>query len=794
MARKFSESSLEIYVLGRFRAAIDGVPVPGHRWLRRKAKVLVQLLALEPRHQIHREQIIELFWPDYSPEAAANNLYKTIYFVRRALEPGLSSHAASNFLTAKENKVVLHASGQLWIDADEFERRALAAMRQGGLEDCKSALRLYGGELLAEESYEQWFAARREHLRILHRKLVVKLAQLSERTGQHEQSIERLNGLIETDPTDEHAHRQLMRLYALTGSKFQALAQYKQCCAALRCELDADPEFETSELARQIIKGIIKPAPLKTIQPSSPVFQKLTFRHGTIRSAKMSDDCKLIVYSAAWEDHPFELYAIDCESRGTEALGIKEAGVLAIGPSKDLAISLRRRSVEQFVTSGTLAHYVIAGRDIQELAEGVQWADWSREKKLLVVRDGENFNRLEFPIGSVLYETTGWISHPRISPRGDSIAFINHPIHEDDGGSIAVVGLEGRIMTLSEGWLSAQGLAWYGEEIWFTATKAGNARALHAVTLSGHTRLINRAAGCLTLHDISSDGRLLMSHDNSWTEMQGRAPNEETERNLSWFDWSIAGDLSDDGKTLLFTEAGEASGSQYGVYLRGTNGSPAVRLGNGFALALSRHQEWALALTQTTESQLMLLPVGSLNKSKVLSCGATHCQPWAAVLPDDKRILFVGNEQGRGSRLYLQRIDGGSPRPITPEGVRIFSSHAIAPNGKLIAGTGPDRLAYLYDLKTDEPAPVPGVIPGEVPIQWNSDGSSIFVFCRGQVPAKIYEINIANAERTYRKQLLPTDGTGVHEIVRVLVTPTLSSYVFTYMRDFSELYLVEGLK
>jgi Tol biopolymer transport system component len=287
---------------------------------------------------------------------------------------------------------------------------------------------------------------------------------------------------------------------------------------------------------------------------------------------------------------------------------------------------------------------------------------------------------------------------------------------------------------------------------------------------------------------------MLMSHDNSRTEIQGRAPGEQTERNLSWFDWSIAGDLSPGGKTLLFTEAGEASGSQYSVYVRGTNGSPAIRLGNGFALALSHHQEWALALTQTNESQLILLPVRAVSKSRVLNCGDTHCQPWAAILPGDKQILFVGNEQGRDSRLYMQRIDGGSPKPITPEGVRIFSSRAIAPNGKLIAGTGADRMTYIYNLKSDEPLQVPGVIRGEVPIQWTSDGSSIFVFCRGEVPAKIYQINIANSERTCLKELLPIDGTGVHEIVRVLVTPNLSSHVLTYTRDFSELYLVEGLK
>jgi WD40 repeat protein len=296
------------------------------------------------------------------------------------------------------------------------------------------------------------------------------------------------------------------------------------------------------------------------------------------------------------------------------------------------------------------------------------------------------------------------------------------------------------------------------------------------------------------LHDISSDGRLLMSHDNSRTEIQGLPPQERAERNLSWYDWSIAGDLSDDGRTLLFTEAGEASGSQYSVYMRETGRSSASRIGDGFALALSRDGKWALALVQIADSRLMLLPINDTDKPTVLRCDDINCQPWGSLLPDGQ-ILFVGNQQGRGSRLYLQqRIGAGVPRPITPEGVRIFSSRAIAPDGKLIAATAADRMIYIYDLERNEPSAVPGVIPGEVPIQWKSDGSSIYVFCRGEVPAKIFEINIATGERTFCKQLVPTDPTGVHEIVRVLVTPDLSSHVFSYTRDFSELYLVEGLK
>src|SRR4030095_11567507 len=138
-------------------------------------------------------------------------------------------------------------------------------------------------------------------------------------------------------------------------------------------------------------------------------------------------------------------------------------------------------------------------------------------------------------------------------------------------------------------------------------------------------------------------------------------------------------------------------------------------------------------------------------------------------------------------------IEGGSTRPITAEGVRIYSSRSISPNGKLVAGIDTNRSGYLYDIEGEDPIPIPALIPGEVPIRWTNDARSLYVFCRGELPAKIYQLNIATGERSVSKELLPTDSTGVHEIFRVLVTPTLASHVYTYSRELSELYLVQGL-
>ena len=180
-----------------------------------------------------------------------------------------------------------------------------------------------------------------------------------------------------------------------------------------------------------------------------------------------------------------------------------------------------------------------------------------------MVRDTGGRNRLEYPIGKVLYETDGWISHPRVSPRGDHVAFLDHPIPEDDSGTVAVVDLAGSRTTLSERWFSEQGLAWSpdAQEILFTATNAGVDRALYATTLSGRQRLVSAMPGSLTLLDTSRDGRLLLTRSSWRREVIGISGAEAKEQDLSWLGYSYPADISADGKTLAFDEEADGGAS-----------------------------------------------------------------------------------------------------------------------------------------------------------------------------------------------------------------------------------------
>ncbi|MFL6208704.1 MAG: BTAD domain-containing putative transcriptional regulator [Pyrinomonadaceae bacterium] len=250
-----------MYLLGPFRIIVDGMPVEAQAWARRKPKLLIKLLALQPNYQLHREQLMELLWPEQEPESASNSLHKAIHLARRTLEPKLRSAADSHFLLTQDQQIILRAPVKLWVDVKAFEQAASAAIRGLEVEAYETSLALYGGDLLLEDTYADWTAARREQLRSTRQELLSRLARLYQTQGDYRQSSERFKMLVALDPAHETAHRELMHLYAATGRRTQALRQYKECCAALRKELDTGPERATVELHAQIIAGRIPPLP-----------------------------------------------------------------------------------------------------------------------------------------------------------------------------------------------------------------------------------------------------------------------------------------------------------------------------------------------------------------------------------------------------------------------------------------------------------------------------------------------------------------------------------------------------
>ncbi|HET8922196.1 MAG TPA: protein kinase [Candidatus Acidoferrum sp.] len=542
-----------------------------------------------------------------------------------------------------------------------------------------------------------------------------------------------------------------------------------------------------------------------TASPS--VYTPITFQRGSIRSARFTPDGQTILYSATWQGNPIEVYTARPGSAESRSLGLDRTELMAVSSPGDsspgeMALLLNSHVVSTWVTAGTLARAPIAGGAPRAVLENVQWADWGPDgNSLAVVRDVGGRNRLEYPIGKVVYEAGGgWISHPRVSPKGDFVAFLDHPLQGDDNGSIAVVDLSGRRKKLTQNWYSVQGLAWSpdGEEVWFTAADAVD-RYLSAVSLSGKKRQVARIPGTLILFDISHDGRILLSRANRRREIVGLSEKGPKERDLSWLDYSYPADLSADGKSVLFDEEGlggiqgfgSGQGLTYAVYLRRTDGSPAARLGKGGATALTVDQKWAIIHTPDSPAQLHLLPTGP-GEAQVLTNDSINHQ-WVRCFADGKRFLFSGDEPGHGVRLYVQDFSDGKPQAVTPEGVN-GTNFAISPDGQQVAAIGPDDKGYLYPVAGGPPRPIAGLQPGEHPISWGQDADTLYVYRPGEVPAKIFRLELATGKRVLWKQFMPADPAGVATLGPILITPDGRSYVYGFQRTLADLYLVEGLK
>ncbi|MGB7820581.1 MAG: protein kinase [Candidatus Sulfotelmatobacter sp.] len=529
------------------------------------------------------------------------------------------------------------------------------------------------------------------------------------------------------------------------------------------------------------------------VQASLPVYHPLTFRRGMVHAARFAPDGKTIIYSAAWEGKSLQLFTTRPESPESHELEPAGADVLAVSASGEMALSLRSHPVAQFLYSGTLARVPLVGGAPREVMDNVEWADWAPDgSTLAIVRQEQGRHRLEFPPGQLLYEADGWIGHLRISPKADTIAFIDHPQLGDDGGAVAIVDLAKKKTTLSTGWDSIQGIAWSpgGDEIWFTATRTGGDRSLCAVNRSGTVRLLARVPGELTLLDVDRDGNVLLTRGNDRAGMIGLAPGEAKERDLSWLDWSSPGDLSADGRTVLFAETGEGGGPKYAVYLRKMDGSPAIRLSEGIGMALSPDGKWALVRPNITPSPLVQLPTGVGEAKPLTHDSINHL--WGRWLPDGKQLVFSGNETGHGFRLYVESPEEGKPRPISPEGVN--PAVVISPKGDFAASVGPDHKIYLYPIAGGEPVPVSGAEPDEAPTGWSADSRSLYVFRFGEIPARLFEIELSTGKRKLWKELVPADAAGIDTIRGITITPDARAYVYGYIRTLSDLYVVEGLK
>jgi serine/threonine protein kinase len=528
---------------------------------------------------------------------------------------------------------------------------------------------------------------------------------------------------------------------------------------------------------------------------SSPAYRRLTFEPGTVYSARFAPGGKSIVYSAAWNDRPQQLFTTVGDSLLTQPLNFSDANLLAISQNNELAIVLQgTHNGELETVGGMLARAPLAGGSPKELLADVRWADWDTQGNLAVVNYVDGHSRLEYPIGKVLYQSGGWISNIRFSPQGDSIAFMDHPALWDNRGTVCVVDRAGHVQALTPEYESEQGVAWHpnGKEIWFTAIEKGNNLNLKAVTLSGKIRTVLDLPMGIALHDIAPDGSVLVSLDSKRLAMAFSPLGSKADVELSWHDWNVAKDISRDGKFVLFEDASEAAGPGYAVALRNLDGTLPVRLGDGSAGGLSPDGKWAISVSTGQPQQMTLLPIGAGQPRSVDVSGLEHIHNgWARFLEDGRRIIANGNEPAHATRCYVLEIEGGKPKAVTPEGTVCGPS---SPDNRFVVGVGPNSGVAIYPIEGGSPRLIPGLEAGFLPVQWSSDGSVLYGYHMGELPSKIYKARIDTGKQTIVQELRPSVPAGVVMVAPVVSNREGTRFVYSYNQTLSVLYLISGLR
>jgi hypothetical protein len=530
-----------------------------------------------------------------------------------------------------------------------------------------------------------------------------------------------------------------------------------------------------------------------------PSYHQLTFERGLVYAARFAPDGRSIYYSANWNGQPVQLYSTVPDSPESRPLNVINSTLFAVSTS-EMAISVGCRDRYIGNCQGTLAMVPVSGGSPREIADDTLSADWTADdSEMAVIRQVAAKYRVEFPRGRTIYESTHPLGYLRISPNAKAVAFAEFGTVDGDAGRVVAVDRVGKELIRSEIFISIEGLAWppSGEEVWVgAASQAGWADAIHALSLSGKQRIVLRLPGMLRLHDVARDGRILLSRESWRSGLQFRGPGDAKERDLAWLDYADLRDISSDGEQIVFDDWGSAAGASDLAYLRKTDGSPAVKLGAWSSLVLSPDGSRIVASEATTATggqHLVLLPtgVGETQKLNDIGLQQVSSMTW---MPDGKAVCFAGDD-GRGWRMYLQDL-AGAPRAVTPA-ISVkpshFESHLVSPDGKFVFARDVSGKGGLYPFAGGEFRSPPGWLPEDIWITWSADGRSAYLYHDEKTSAPVYRLDVASGRRQLVATLAPGDPAGVTSVYNVRMTPDGKSSAYSFARELSDLFLVEGV-
>ena len=530
----------------------------------------------------------------------------------------------------------------------------------------------------------------------------------------------------------------------------------------------------------------------RNVSSSAASYEQLTFEPGYAGPARFTRDGNMVMYSAAWNGGAKQLYSQRSNSNQATPLNV-DADVLGIADNGDMAVILKRRFLASWLQRGTLARMPLEGGAPRPILEDVYEADITRDgKEFAVVRRERGKQRLEFPIGKVLFETSGWIADVRISPDGMHVGFIDHPAVPDDRGAISVADREGHVQRLTPYFATGRSMCWEpaGKELWYTASFGGEEDAgMYAVNMAGKTRNVLRSPTELVIQDISASGKVLLESVRYQIEMGVKHSGESRVRDLE--NSVDLGSLSADGKWIVYNLF---EGADYESYVKKSDGGAAVKLGDGYGAGITWNADFVAAAQNSQPHKLYLYPTG-VGEQRVIDLGELS----AAFGTFENDLTFSRDGQwavfsafdGKGDvRDYLLDMRDNKIRPVTPPGMR---SGKLSPDGTRIVTHDIAAEKYvLVDVASGKMSDVPGVEKEEEILGWNLDGHTVNVWNQ-ELPARLSQVDVGSGRRQLLQIIEPLAMLG-SMYARIASSADGKTAVYRHRRGLYAIYIADGLQ
>jgi Tol biopolymer transport system component len=517
----------------------------------------------------------------------------------------------------------------------------------------------------------------------------------------------------------------------------------------------------------------------------APSFRQLTFRRGIVGKARFAPDGQTVISSARWDGEPWIVQStrIDTCVDGAWLGGAELESVSRVG---ELAVIVR---------GNTLARVPIGQGGVREVLEGVLCADWAPDGTMAAVRIDGLRNWVEYPLGHPIFEDPNVHSCMRVSPDGQLVAMIEQERGRDAKAWLTIFDRDGHIVSRSQRRpaIPIDHLAWTpdGREVWFSAAAndiggEGGESAIRAMTTSGVERVVHRTIGSIRIEDISPDWRALVVSDFDRIELRAVDTRTHAERDLTWNGHSVPFGLSSDGHQMIFQDGG--------AFIGPTDGGPAVKLADGTPIALSPDGKWVL-VAEGELTKLSIVPTGAGEGRPLDVKPLDRAASQAEWTPDRQRIVLNGAVGNKQNQFFSIPVNGGAPTPVTPEGMKFFKP-IVSPDSLMILAADAKGVVSTYPLDgKGSPVVLVGHVHRDVPLAWSADNTAVWVMDSGQIPAQIFRIDLATGRRTFWYDVPTPDAASTNaNSIRLFLSSDGRTFVYSYSKHLSDLYVAEGLK